>query len=347
MNVSIIICTRNRIESLERTLSAIGRIAIPSTLEAELLVVDNGSTDGTSERVSGTRLPNMPVRCVEEGNPGLSCARNRALISTSAPILLFTDDDIRPPHDWIEAMCSPIIRGEAHATVGGVRLADYLKRRWMTPTHFDCLASTESASSQEGPCLLGANMAISREVFSQVPSFDIEIGAGRLGCYEDTLFGWQVERAGYRINALRDVVVEHHCSQDRLARACFLDSAARGGRTRAYLAYHWRHSTVFAPRLRALKAAVKLRMLRTRRKSEITGVEGAPVWEMTQILYYQFFTHYLVERARPRNYEDHGLIKRAGDRYEPASCVPAGSAFPDLTGQLRHNTSSVARCVCE
>jgi glycosyltransferase involved in cell wall biosynthesis len=59
--VSIIICTRDRAESLRETLASIGRCAVPD-LAVELVVVDNGSTDGTAAIVRAAGLANVPVR---------------------------------------------------------------------------------------------------------------------------------------------------------------------------------------------------------------------------------------------------------------------------------------------
>ncbi len=47
--VSIIVCSRNRAASLDRTLRALGQASIPPGWKAEVLVVDNGSTDETAE----------------------------------------------------------------------------------------------------------------------------------------------------------------------------------------------------------------------------------------------------------------------------------------------------------
>jgi glucosyl-dolichyl phosphate glucuronosyltransferase len=70
VKVSIIICTRNRAESLLQTLESIGQCEIPADMPAELLVVDNGSVDHTREVVEQTALPNMRVRYVLEPKKG-------------------------------------------------------------------------------------------------------------------------------------------------------------------------------------------------------------------------------------------------------------------------------------
>lgn len=64
--VSIIICTRNRAKDLRQTLEAIGKVEAPAEMPAEVLVVDNGSTDETAEVARSTKLPRMSLRYVRE-----------------------------------------------------------------------------------------------------------------------------------------------------------------------------------------------------------------------------------------------------------------------------------------
>ena len=60
--ISIIICTRNRVDSLRQTLAHLSRCQVPEDCTVELLVVDNGSSDGTRRLVEGTVLVNLPTR---------------------------------------------------------------------------------------------------------------------------------------------------------------------------------------------------------------------------------------------------------------------------------------------
>jgi GT2 family glycosyltransferase len=112
-------------------------------------------------------------------------------------VLLFTDDDVHPPIDWIEYMIAPILNEEADAVAGGIRIAPALKRPWLLPEHEMWLASTEYSGCPDWHPLIGANMAVHRRVFSKVGGFDPEIGPGALGHAEDTLFSLQMRRAGF------------------------------------------------------------------------------------------------------------------------------------------------------
>jgi hypothetical protein len=125
-------------------------------------------------------------------------------------MILFTDDDVRPPEDWIDGMCEPILLGKAQAVAGGVRIAPKLHRPWMEALHRGWLASTEGIDPAAPYTMFGANMGFSREVLSKVPAFDTELGPGALGFGDEMLFSWQLLEAGYQIHGALDVAVEHH-----------------------------------------------------------------------------------------------------------------------------------------
>ena len=85
--ISIIVCTRNRVGQLCDTLRSIGALTIPTRFDPELVVVDNGSTDGTWEALSHPPVFNMPVRRVRESTPGVAWARNAAIRAAEGRIL--------------------------------------------------------------------------------------------------------------------------------------------------------------------------------------------------------------------------------------------------------------------
>ena len=307
-SASIIICTLNRAHSLEAALESVSRLSVPEGLSVELLIIDNGSTDDTAEVVR-RQSPKFPIRYILEPQRGLSNARNRGVAEAVGSILLFTDDDVRLPEDWLRALCEPIIAGRAHAVSGGAEMAPHLRRTWMTPRHRGFLACGAADTPREKASLLGASMAVSRTVFERVPRFDSEIGPGRLGFYEDALFSWQVAHAGYRI-AVVDGVVEHHFDEKRLLSSSFVDHARKMGRSSAYVAYHWAHKAVRMPMARLAACAAKLGIYRIFNGS--ADAEGCSEREMSLTEALHFYRQYLVERKRPRNYSRCGLVKISG-----------------------------------
>lgn len=96
--VSVIVATRNRCAPLAETLEAMTRLVVPPALTWELIVVDNGSTDGTSALLDRYRA-RLPLRSVVEPVPGLSVARNAGLHVARGEVIAFTDDDcVVDPH---------------------------------------------------------------------------------------------------------------------------------------------------------------------------------------------------------------------------------------------------------
>ena len=312
MLVSIIICTRNRATHLKPTLDSLATVDVPAGFEAELIIVDTASTDGTSKIATSYKLPQMPIRFLRETVPGKSRGLNAAIAAAQGGIMLFTDDDVRFPKNWIAGMCDPIVAGKAHAVQGGILTAPHLLRSWLTPSFQYSLAHYEGPPGDERVKLVGANMAVSREVFSKVPAFDPEIGPGPGTGKEDTLFSWQLESAGYVIALAADIAVEHHFDESRLQRGKFLEAARKGGRDSAYLCYHWLHSEKKKPVWQVVRAAARLACWRIRRWREWLQKDGVASWEAQLTEDLSFHYHCWLERRRPRNYRKQGLVKIAG-----------------------------------
>lgn len=243
MDVSILICTRNRAESLRHTLRSIAATRIPSSLSVELVVVDNGSSDETPSVIEEEAPTDLLSRSVVEPTPGASHARNAGIDATEGEVLLFTDDDVRVPEIWIEPMVAPILEGKTEAVAGGVRLVEKFRREWMSDLHLSLLADTTALKKREEARLVGANMAIARSVFTAISGFDPELGPGcrSLGLHEETLLTLQMRQADRQIATAYGVVVEHRPQSDRIRYAGYKQSAEKLGQSDAYLDHHWRH----------------------------------------------------------------------------------------------------------
>lgn len=95
--ISVIIPTFNRLRSLERTLAG---LAVQTDLDGafEVIVVSDGSTDGTDDYLTSGRPP-LPVVAATQANGGPATARNHGVALASGPLLVFVDDDTSPdPH---------------------------------------------------------------------------------------------------------------------------------------------------------------------------------------------------------------------------------------------------------
>lgn len=304
VTVSIVISTRDRAAPLQETLVSLEAMAVPEACDAELLVVDNGSSDETAAVIDAFRPDALRVRALWEPRPGKSRALNQALHAARGEVLLFTDDDVRVPRDWIAGMTRPIMTDGADAVAGGVQLAAYLDPAGMIPQTRALLAGTDGQLDPDRPArLVGANMAIHRRVFEVIPEFDTDLGPGRLGFEEDTLMGLQIRRAGMRIAGALDVVVDHHPDPSRSERAVLRSIAEGIGRSDAYVGYHWRHQE--ASRLRSwagfLDANVRLAL---RRLVGQIGTRGLPSWEHRLLRRKGYHRQMLAELQSDRKYRE-------------------------------------------
>jgi glycosyltransferase involved in cell wall biosynthesis len=117
MFVTVAICTRNRAESLRRTLNSLAELQIPSDLTWEVVIVHN-STDHT-DAVIGEYLRRLPVRKELETKAGLSNARNQAIDTAKGEYILWTDDDVIVDPGWLSAYVGAFRRWPEAAVFGG------------------------------------------------------------------------------------------------------------------------------------------------------------------------------------------------------------------------------------
>jgi len=103
IQLSVIIPTRNRMSSLDRTLKSIISQTLDSSL-FEVIVVDNGSTDQTKElsNVYASKFKNF--KYVYEDKAGLHHGRHAGMRAASGAILTYADDDIEAFPTWLEAI---------------------------------------------------------------------------------------------------------------------------------------------------------------------------------------------------------------------------------------------------
>jgi glycosyltransferase involved in cell wall biosynthesis len=117
-DLSVVIPTHDRAASLRRTLSGIERCT-RSGFTVEVVVVDNRCTDDTRSVVEEFAR-SMRVQYLYEDLPGKNKALNRALDdAVLGEIVVFTDDDIDPASDWLDAIWSATRRWPDVSVFGG------------------------------------------------------------------------------------------------------------------------------------------------------------------------------------------------------------------------------------
>ncbi len=116
--VSIIVPTFNRLDLLRQTVASLLAQERPHGVDYELLVVENGGTDGTFEWL---RMQ-AQVRSFREERPGESHARNRGIQEARGSWLAFVDDDEVADSDWLQRLWKAAQELSAQVVNGSVWL---------------------------------------------------------------------------------------------------------------------------------------------------------------------------------------------------------------------------------
>ncbi|MGE4055591.1 MAG: glycosyltransferase family 2 protein [Vicinamibacterales bacterium] len=231
MDISVILCTYNRCESLAVALESLARLQMPPGISTEILVVDNNSNDDT-RRVVETFAAKCPgrFRYLFEGRPGKSHALNSGIRESAAGILAFVDDDVTVEPSWLEELTSGLVNGDWEGAGGRILPAWGDERpAWLPRTSPYALAplalfdlGPEAAQLNEPP--FGTNMAFRKRVFEKYGGFRVDLGPRPTSEIrsEDTEFGRRVLNGGERLRYEPAAVVYHPVSENRLRKSYFL-----------------------------------------------------------------------------------------------------------------------------
>jgi glycosyltransferase involved in cell wall biosynthesis len=196
--VSVVVPVRNGAATLGNCLHSLLSMDFP-TERREIIVVDNGSTDGTADIID-----RFPVRCVQEPRRGLSYARNAGIEASRGWAIAFTDSDCYVDRRWLSELVAGFADGIA-ATGGEVlayppktpaeRYAAQRKPRWHDWT-----------LRRSRPWFLFGNAAVARDAFERVGRFDTSFVGGS----EDIDFCWRFHSQGLASVYRPSAVVFHH-----------------------------------------------------------------------------------------------------------------------------------------
>ncbi len=203
-SVSVVMVTAGRRALVDRALDALD--AQTYLGPTQVLVVDNGSRDGTAEDLAG-----RPVTVLTEAEHAhVAAARNRAVRAATGDLLAFTDDDCRPTPGWLEGLVASWREGVS--LVQGRTTADPAQ-------HVEPLSRTQWTPAEMG-LYETANIAYDTAAFRAVGGFDEGFAAevarvlgerfGRYPFGEDTELAWRVKRRGARSRFAATALVHHH-----------------------------------------------------------------------------------------------------------------------------------------
>jgi glycosyltransferase involved in cell wall biosynthesis len=233
--ITVAICTRNRAAMLKKAV----RSVLPQMNDrAEILIVDNGSTDGTAKVATEFTAANAQVKFFLEPQTGLSRARNLALRRASGDWIIFLDDDAEVEPGWLSAYENFFsnLPSAKIAVAGGAVIPCYEipPPKWMNADgkqdlgpNFFCIPSTSH--------LWECNCAWRRAAALQAGGFDAQLGhQGEVaGYHEGADLDTRLRIAGYEIWWLPGAAIRHFIHASRLNLKWVLHAAFNSGFTAA------------------------------------------------------------------------------------------------------------------
>ena len=195
-SVSVVIPAHNAAATLAEQLEALATQQYEGVWE--VVVVDNGSTDGTAELARHYRRRFEALTVIESARRGHAAPRNAGARAARGQLLAFCDaDDVVAP-GWLRAMADA---ARLYDLVGGWLdarpLNDEPTRSWHQPWSRDGLRSWLL------PYAVSANLAIWADVLRDLGGWSADYEAGA----EDVELSWRAQLAGYRIGFAPDAVV--------------------------------------------------------------------------------------------------------------------------------------------
>jgi GT2 family glycosyltransferase len=204
MDVTIVIPVLNQLRFTEQCLDTLRAAGVP---ESRIVVVDNGSTDGTAAYLAAR--PGIKV-IHNDANLGCGGAWNQGIRALPATWTVLLNNDVLIPQGWLDGLVS--FAEEFHADVVSPSMcegeSDYdvaaIARESM-----EVLGRVRRFGAVSGVCFM-----VHRRVFDKVGLFDDD---PRLGGYEDDEFFRRVREAGFRLALTGRSFLHHFGSITQLA----------------------------------------------------------------------------------------------------------------------------------
>ncbi len=225
---SVVICTRDRAESLERCLESVVALDYP---KFEIILVDNApKTDDTKRVVEKFKARGFEMRYILEPTPGLSVARNTALRHIKGEFMACIDDDEAADKYWLLELAQAFERSENVTAVSSVivpaeletqaqvwfeEFGGHSKGRGFTPDMFNITTHyKQSPLFPVPPFGTGGSMAFNTKAIRKI-GFDITLGAGTpVQASEDTAAFFDVLMAGQTIVYQPSAIMRHYHRSD-------------------------------------------------------------------------------------------------------------------------------------
>jgi len=220
VKVSVVICTRNRPDTLGQALESVAECAYP---DFDVHVMDQSTDDKSQkvvEEIAARFAHKLKINYHHLDKAGLSRAYNLGIAASNGEIVACTDDDVVAPNDWVTQIVKAFAADpQAGLLYGQVLVPESLVEAERNGLIVPALPIAKyerliKGGQQYRVFGMGANFALRRSILEKVGPFDEALGGGGpLRSSQDFDFAYRVYRAGYAVILVPDVKVDHYGSR--------------------------------------------------------------------------------------------------------------------------------------
>ncbi|PZX50514.1 glycosyltransferase [Algoriphagus chordae] len=221
LDLSVVICTRNRSENLKTCLKSISSLQYPPN---EIIVIDNAPEDSSTQEVTNL-FPH--VTYYKEERPGLDIARNTGAKLAHSNLIAYTDDDVSVDPLWSYRVWETFSNPEIDAMTGLVLASQIetesqfiFEKFWGFNRGYQdvCYNSDFIYKSDSIPRVweigAGANMAFRKSAIESVNYFDDRLDVGAAGCSGDSEIWFRILAKGMKMQYNPRAIVFHEHRQE-------------------------------------------------------------------------------------------------------------------------------------
>ncbi len=163
--VSVVVPVRDGAGEIGRLLASLRDLDYPAD-RLEVIVVDNGSRDGTAEAAA-----RFPVTVLHEPVPSSYAARNRGARAARFPWVAFTDSDCAADPGWLKRLMAPPLPHSVGAVVGEVVALEGTTTVQRLTERYGLMRHAVTLPHKELPCFSTANVAVRRDLLLRLQGF--------------------------------------------------------------------------------------------------------------------------------------------------------------------------------
>lgn len=227
--VSVIICCYNAAFRIAATLQHLQKQKLTTSIDWEVIVVDNASSDDSSRiaREEWSKNPVTRLTIVQENTPGQIYARMSGIAAAAYEFISFIDDDNWVEQSWIEKVYETLHTDDRTGACGGKTEAVFERD---PPEWFRCFEHSFAVGRQAGQSgyiehtkgyLWGAGLSFRKSIWNELQKRGFKnLTTGRAGeaitAGDDTELCFAIRMLGYRLYYRDDLVLKHYLPASRL-----------------------------------------------------------------------------------------------------------------------------------